>query len=902
LYPPIFAEVKATNGFPVHNLDTHLNYTAIQAAIDAPETLDGHTIFVEAGTYYENIVVNKTLLFIGEDSDNTVIDCGGNGNGVLIVANGVRFTRFAVASADTGVIIGSNYTAVENVKVFNNHFGIWASQSAYCVINKCRITNQMVKKGPYEDFGGGGLLLDQCMFCNVTNNYMNSNELIGIWVRGGFNLIKDNIITDSIIGLDLDEVSNCTVAGNNVSNNAGGIECENAYNSGIYANTIWNNSYSGISLAGSNNNLIYHNNFINNTRHVEKGLGLLNVWDFGYPSGGNYWSNYTGVDFYKGLYQNETGSDGIGDAQHVINENNKDCYPLMHPWSLLSVHNINTGLGYDTIQEAINANETIDGHVIFVEAGTYYENLVINKTVSLVGENREATIIDGNKIGTVIYIERTDNVSISEFTIRNSLPLGLDEGSGIYLKYSSCNNTIRRNIITSNGIGIYVRYDSDNNIITENEIKNNGGGVILYMCSNNTLTYNRISDNLYNFAVEVIGDLSHFLHNIDTSNTVNGKPIYYLTNQNNLTIDSSTSPNIGYLALVNSTNVTVKNLNLTNSNYQEILFAFTTNSSIGNTNVSTVGIGISLVCSKYNTIINSVASDCGGGILLERSSNNHILNNTITSGSESGILIENLESTDNFIEKNRLLGNQIGIHLSGYTSKNQVINNALTSNVLGISIDYSDNNTIVANEISNNLYGITSNAYHNKIFHNNFINNTNQVSINQSVDIWDNGVEGNYWSNYNGVDSDYDGIGDSWYEIDSSNIDHYPLMGRFSDFNATSEHHVQTVCNSSISSFQYNGTAISFYVTGDNGTTGFCRICIPTALMNATYKVYVNSTEVSYNFLPCSNETYSYLYFNYTHSTHEIIIVPEFPLFYILPVFMIATLLAVAVYKRKHSM
>ncbi|MCJ7817163.1 MAG: right-handed parallel beta-helix repeat-containing protein, partial [Candidatus Aenigmarchaeota archaeon] len=411
----------------------------------------------------------------------------------------------------------------------------------------------------------------------------------------------------------------------------------------------------------------------------------------------------------------------------------------------------------------------------------------------------------------------------------------------------------------------------------------------------------RISDNLYNFAVEVIGDLSHFLHNIDTSNTVNGKPIYYLTNQNNLTIDSSTSPNIGYLALVNSTNVTVKNLNLTNSNYQEILFAFTTNSSIENTNVSTVGIGISLVCSKYNTIINTVASDCGGGILLERSSNNHILNNTITSGSESGILIENLESTDNFIEKNRLLGNQIGIHLSGYTSKNQVINNALTSNVLGISIDYSDNNTIVANEISNNLYGITSNAYHNKIFHNSFINNTNQVSIYQSVDIWDNGVDGNYWSNCTGVDADNDGISDAPYTIDANNTDRYPLMGMFSDFNAASECRVQTICNSSISGFQFNGTSIRFNVTGEDGTAGFCRICIPTALMNETYRVFVNDTEVQHTLLQYSNSTHSYLYFNYTHSTQGVVIIPEFPLFLILPLFVIATLLAGIVYKKKKT-
>jgi len=127
------------------------------------------------------------------------------------------------------------------------------------------------------------------------------------------------------------------------------------------------------------------------------------------------------------------------------------------------------------------------------------------------------------------------------------------------------------------------------------------------------------------------------------------------------------------------------------------------------------------------------------------------------------------------------------------------------------------------------------------------------------------------------------------------------LMGVFSDFNATSEYHVTTICNSSISDFQFNGTAICFNITGENDTTGFCRICIPRALMNETYKVFVNGTEVPYDLLLCSNTTHSYLGFSYNHSTQEVIVIPEFPSFLILPLFMIATLLAVLVYRRKHS-
>jgi hypothetical protein len=114
-------------------------------------------------------------------------------------------------------------------------------------------------------------------------------------------------------------------------------------------------------------------------------------------------------------------------------------------------------------------------------------------------------------------------------------------------------------------------------------------------------------------------------------------------------------------------------------------------------------------------------------------------------------------------------------------------------------------------------------------------------------------------------------------------------------------YNVTTATNSTISDFIFDraNKEITFKITGTEGTAGFCRICIPTALMNAPYKVYVNGTEVSYNLLPCSNETYSYLYFNYTHSTEEVIIIPQFPSFLVLPFFMIMTLLAVIAYKRK---
>jgi len=281
---------------------------------------------------------------------------------------------------------------------------------------------------------------------------------------------------------------------------------------------------------------------------------------------------------------------------------------------------------------------------------------------------------------------------------------------------------------------------------------------------------------------------------------------------------------------------------------------------------------------------------------------------------ESGILLWNSDECN--VHGNIVKYNYYGVTI--YSSWPESKYNTLSDNLIannsaaGIFLEghvetglvYSET-TIIENTITNNWGGLSSYLHSdNRICHNSFINNTLQTLLTTGdTHIWDDGYPsgGNYWNDYTAVDANMDGIGDSFYEIDSNNIDHYPLMGMFSDFNATSEYHIQTICNSSISDFQFNGTAIYFNVTGKEHTTGFCRICIPRALMNETYKVFVNGTEAPCNLLPCSNTIHSYLYFTYNLSTQEVIVIPEFPSFIILPLFMIATLLAVILYRRKHS-
>jgi hypothetical protein len=91
-------------------------------------------------------------------------------------------------------------------------------------------------------------------------------------------------------------------------------------------------------MTGSQNNIFHHNNFVN---YSEVRVSGANAWDDGYPSGGNYWGGFNPPDMYHGLYQNVTGSDGVGDIRYVINAYNTDRYPLVFPYGYVPTPDMN---------------------------------------------------------------------------------------------------------------------------------------------------------------------------------------------------------------------------------------------------------------------------------------------------------------------------------------------------------------------------------------------------------------------------------------------------------------------------------------------------------------------------------------------------------------------------------
>jgi len=373
------------------------------------------------------------------------------------------------------------------------------------------------------------------------------------------------------------------------------------------------------------------------------------------------------------------------------------------------VHNMNLGTSYGSIQEAINDPNTKDGHIILVSEGDYTENVVVHKSVSLVGKNRDKTRIDGRGIGGSSVWLKADGSGIMNFTIIGGI------------------------------VGIFVD-------------RTNGS-----LIANNTIT------GTADYAI-------------------------YASHTENCRIDGNTAGLNG-----------------------------------------------------------------ASGILITNSHDFVVINNKVFSNPSYGLNAN--DSSNGLISLNFAFNNHFdGIGLGMGTTNCTVCKNTVENNTLrGIWVDYeSTGNSIYLNNIVGNKIQAIA-AYQNS---------------------WDNGFEGNFWGNYTGLDANFDGISDVAYVIDVNNIDHYPLLGRFSSYDIFKGRRVEIVSNSSINDlkfYTYNAT-IKIKLCA-NEVHGFCRINIPHNLIMAPYNVTVRNSQVIHVNDTLYDDGHSrWMYISYDNLADEIMI------------------------------
>jgi len=418
--------------------------TGGNGTIVSPWTIEGYEINGTGVGY---------CIYIGNTTDYCVIkNCSfHNANGSTyypyILNSGVTLYRAQNAiiknnsisnSYFEGVfILESSYIQILNNTMFNNSFdNIWSY-----VGNNITILNNTISTG-YN-----GISLTDTSYSIVDGNNIEGHEFGLYMYNATYNSIQGNHIEDCIQeGIVLTEVSNSnTLENNTVLNSLSGIKLQfSDYNEikkniftlndeyGIYIylstgnvielNNISANVNYGLYLdIACSDNMVFHNSFITNGNQAYTAT-TTNRWNASYPYGGNYWSDYTGIDVKFGPTQTWPGSDGLGDTPYttILGAGGQDSFPLMEPWDpnniFTPVHNINKDTYYMTIQFGIQAASP--GDTLVVSPGIYYENVIVNRALTIMGVKNES-VIDGSSTGTVVYISSA-NVNIDGFVIRNA--------------------------------------------------------------------------------------------------------------------------------------------------------------------------------------------------------------------------------------------------------------------------------------------------------------------------------------------------------------------------------------------------------------------------------------------------------------------------------------------------
>jgi len=384
-------------------------------------------------------------------------------------------------------------------------------------------------------------------------------------------------------------------------------------------------------------------------------------------------------------------------------------------------------------------DNAFDGDTVFVYSGTYFENLIVNKSIKLQGEDKNSTIIDGKRtLHTLINIKK-DGAQIIGFTLKNTILDSYPPGEGIEIESNF--NLISNNIIEDNIYGIFTWDEGRYNNISENLIINNHGDGMRILGGGHNISNNRIENNNVGIDIrsnsniiwknEIINNIGSgirtqadayhdniifgndfigntiylygttvLLHNEINNNSINGKPLVYLEGESNRIIDFEA----GHIILVSCNNV-----------------------QIINQDISNIRAGIEIWGSKNCIVSNSKIHGTYIGILLSSSYNNYINNNSISHNS-NGIFIES--SNNNDIKNNIFKNNGNGVYL-----------------YFMYYIYQSEYNKITFNSFIENNVGVEIlDCWHNTYCYNNFIRNKRSIRFSLPMLPTQDNFNFNYWN------------------------------------------------------------------------------------------------------------------------------------------------------------
>jgi len=315
-------------------------------------------------------------------------------------------------------IYDSSNNTVKNNNISDNYnHGTFLSYSSGNFIQE----NYMSNNGKLSI--GNGLHLHYSSYNTILNNDIWENKYRGIYLfwSNSNEMRYNRIYSNPYDGIYITQSEDNEIRNNNISLNG------------------YNGNHPGINLTSSTqNNRIFHNTLLDNAKQAYDGTNNSNNWDDGYPSGGNYWSDYIGIDIKRGEKQDVPGSDGIGDMAYVIDNNSQDNCPLMNKSRNIAPYLIALISPYNN--SIIKAGTIIDLHILVLEYTdvSYSINGTGNFTLDEPWDINTTGWSDGGNRIDVYVNDTSGNVNSSWFFFM------VDSTKPIIELISPLNNTVLR--------------------------------------------------------------------------------------------------------------------------------------------------------------------------------------------------------------------------------------------------------------------------------------------------------------------------------------------------------------------------------------------------------------------------------------------------------------------------
>jgi len=383
-------------------------------------------------------VDNITYTFTDDIYDSIVVERGN----IIIDGDGHTLQGQGAYDSKGIALSGRSNVTIRNIEIRAFYFGIWFSNST---------NNNIVRSNVTKNKYGFSLL--ESSHNNIAGNNITSNMSgISSYNSSCINIIRNNITVNERDGMTLavssdsniignkitvngDGIysifsSNNSISGNKIKNNGCGIFLGFASNNTMTKNNIIRNTWPGIYFKYSSKNKFCHNNFINNGLQIYNEYSV-NTWDDGYPSGGNYWSDYT----LRYPDAQELDASGIWDTSYVIDENNQDNYPLMNPWTPTP----NVTATVDVDPDSLNLRSKGKWITAYIQPPEGYNAADINATTILLNgtispvldltygfvTNSSEYLVDHNNDGILERIVKFGRATVQSFICNQGIRYGI---------------------------------------------------------------------------------------------------------------------------------------------------------------------------------------------------------------------------------------------------------------------------------------------------------------------------------------------------------------------------------------------------------------------------------------------------------------------------------------------